>query len=201
VPPKRDKDGDLSPCAHREPIVSRAVCAVFGWMREIQKLIVWIGAPKCLAQQGIEVFPKFNFGVVLFGLTPFYYRTTKDATIAECRESKKRGSRRTIVKLSSSCTIARSAPRRLVAADRRTSCSNTRPACGRADPSRLRSSGSDFPARRRLQPSGVMLTERASDTVHRGDFRDPAARVKNPVARSRILALISLPSFITPIGK
>jgi hypothetical protein len=31
-------------------------------MREIRTLIQWIGAPKCQAQQGIEVFPKFNFG-------------------------------------------------------------------------------------------------------------------------------------------
>ena len=42
-----------------------------------------ISSLKCLAQQGIEVFPRFNFGVVLFGLTPFYYRTTKDAKITQ----------------------------------------------------------------------------------------------------------------------
>jgi hypothetical protein len=46
-----------------------------------------------------------------------------------------------------------------------------------------------------------MLTELARDTEHRGDFLDPAVRVKNPVAKSRIFALISLPSFITPIDK
>jgi hypothetical protein len=48
-------------------------------MRTIRKLIEWTGAPKCLAQRGIEIFPEFNFGIVLSGLTPFYYRTIKDA--------------------------------------------------------------------------------------------------------------------------
>ena len=52
-------------------------------MREIRKLIEWMGAPKCLAQQGIEIFPKFYFGVVLFGLTPFFIRTTRHAKIAQ----------------------------------------------------------------------------------------------------------------------
>ena len=70
VGPKRETDGNYSPCAHREPIVSRAVCAVFGWMREIRKPIESMGAPKCLSQQRMEVFPKFNFGMVLFRLTP-----------------------------------------------------------------------------------------------------------------------------------
>jgi hypothetical protein len=65
-------------------------------MREIRRLIEQMCAPKCQAQQGIEIFPKFNFGVVLFGRTPFCYRTTKDAKIAECGKSMKGGSRRTI---------------------------------------------------------------------------------------------------------
>jgi hypothetical protein len=67
-------------------------------MREIRRLIEWMGAPKCLALQGIEIFPKINFGVVLFGLTPSLFRTTKDARIAQFGKSKKGGSRRTIVK-------------------------------------------------------------------------------------------------------
>jgi hypothetical protein len=43
----------------------------------------WIGAPKYLAQQGIELFPKFNFGTLLFGLMPPGYRTAKDVEIAQ----------------------------------------------------------------------------------------------------------------------
>jgi hypothetical protein len=66
-------------------------------MREIRKLIERMCAPKYLAQKGIEVFPKFNFGVVLFGLASFLCRTTKDAKIARRRKSKKGSSRRTIV--------------------------------------------------------------------------------------------------------
>jgi hypothetical protein len=38
-------------------------------MSEIRKLIEWTGTRKCLAQQGIEIIPKFNFGMVLFGVS------------------------------------------------------------------------------------------------------------------------------------
>jgi hypothetical protein len=47
-------------------------------------LIGSMGAPKCLVQQGIEIFPKIYFGIVLIGLAPFSHRTTRDAKIAQC---------------------------------------------------------------------------------------------------------------------
>jgi hypothetical protein len=102
---------------------------------------------------------------------------------------------------SSSCGAARLAAGRLIGADRRASFSPTRPARGTADTPCQRSPWSVFPARPRLQP----MRRRAHRTSarHRAQRRHPRARiqVKNPVAGSRIVTLISLPSFITPIGK
>jgi len=60
-------------------------------MREIGRLIEWMCAPKCLAQQGIEIFPEFSFGAVLFGLMPSRYRTAKDGRIAVCGKGEKSG--------------------------------------------------------------------------------------------------------------